>query len=178
MLRSRINYRPSSNVFADLKSENEVIINNGGKIKGDCFEFPTGAAQHQYIDGGQFNHVPQEFDQRVRTMNHTAAVALASNYTRSVTLNYGFSGHYQSNVPNFHGYTHSSDNNAKPALDEISSFQINMLAHLYRELESLGILSETLVVFSVHDALPIITKTPQSLFMVPQHLEFNPTVAP
>lgn len=137
--------------FADLKSENDAIINNGGKVKGDCFEFPKGPAEHQYVNGGQFNHVPQGFDQRVRTMNHTAAIALASNYTRSVTLNYGFSGHYQSNVPNYHGYTHSSDNNAKPALDEISSFQINMLAHLYRELENLGILSETLVVFSVHE---------------------------
>lgn len=137
--------------FAELKSENEAIINSDGKVQGNCFEFPSGPIAHQYVNGGQFQNVPQVFDQRVRQMNHTAAVALASNYTRSVSINYGFSGHYQSSVPNYHGYTHSSDKNAKPALDEISNFQINMLAHLYNELKNLGILSETLVVFTVHE---------------------------
>lgn len=99
--------------------------------------------------------IPTWCPERVRNMNFTAALALKTNFTRVVTLNYSFSGHHQPEVPPFHFWTHpvprSPGAEEFDRLDGLSDFQVHMFAHLLEELDDFGLLDRTLVVFAIHE---------------------------
>lgn len=142
--------------YAGLIKANQKIIGNDGYAEGDCVEISDTPIAHTYIGDQGRTNIPDIYDQQVRKMNHLAAVALYSNFTKSVSLNYNFSGHDQPGVGYFHGATHASsfggDQNAgNKSLDELSQFQINMFAHLINELKALDILKDTIIIYSPHE---------------------------
>lgn len=142
------------NKYDELKKNNQKVIDNGGFIEGDCFDYQQNPVAYNYTRGSTVN---ANYERQLLAMNHTAANALASNYCRSVSLNYNFSGHAQGNVSAYHEFTHPGgfsrppSNNELLSLDELSSFQINMFAQLLRELEKAGILNDTVVIYSPHE---------------------------
>ncbi|MBX3250479.1 MAG: DUF1552 domain-containing protein [Myxococcales bacterium] len=136
--------------FAALREDNERTIASDVP----CSTFRTRPLGHSYT---RHHSVPEAFDGRLRQMNHVAALALRTNYTSVVTLNYNFSGHGQPGIPGYHDYTHPGGFSRAPsaaelaALDGLSHFQVEMFAHLLRELQDFGILNDTLVVYSPHE---------------------------
>jgi hypothetical protein len=119
-----------------------------------CMPLRSSPLAYSYV---RHEAIPEIFDTRLREMNFLAALALKTNYTSAVTLNYNFSGHGQPGIPAYHDYTHPGGFSRPPngaelvTLDVLSSFQVNMFAHLLRELADLGILNDTLVVYSPHE---------------------------
>ncbi len=119
-----------------------------------CLSVRDSPLAHAY---SRHSIVTADFDNRVRQMNYTAALSLRSNFSNVVTLNYNFSGHGQSRVPSFHEMTHPGGFSRPPSsaelenLDGLSAFQVQMFAHLLRELSDFGVLGNTLVVYSPHE---------------------------
>lgn len=138
--------------FDALRQDNLRELEGAGATT--CMPLRMSKLGHDYARDGR---VPEAFDPQVREMNFTAALALKANYTSAVTLNYNFSGHGQPGVPGYHEYTHPGGFSRPPngeelaSLDALSAFQIQMLAHLVRELEDFGILDDTLIVYSTHE---------------------------
>ena len=140
--------------FSDVRAGNLRKIAEAEEFNNTCVNIRTNPVGHSYTRGST---VAGKYETQCKAMNHAAGLALSLNYTRSVTLNYNFSGHGQGGVRAYHNYTHpggftrSPTAEEKRALTEISSFQINMFAHLLKELSNLGILNKTLVVYSPHE---------------------------
>ena len=136
--------------YAALREDRRRAIANDS----ECIAPRTSPFAHTY---DRHPATPAIFDGRLRDMNHTAALALATRYASAVTLNYSFSGHGQPGVPGYHDHTHpggfarAPNGNELADLDGLSRFQVQMLAHLLRELADFGILDDTLVVYSPHE---------------------------
>jgi len=136
--------------FAALRTENTRRIDGAPT----CLTLRDSPLSHDY---SRHSIVSSNFDTRVRGMNYTAAMALRTNFSNVVTLNYNFSGHGQSRVPAFHEMTHPGGFSRPPSSDELdnldglSAFQVQMFAHLLRELGDFGVLEDTLVVYSPHE---------------------------
>lgn len=140
--------------FAGVKATNEQKIQDAVDFAATCIKIRENPLSHSYSRGAT---VASKFDPQLRAMNHRAALALKLNYARSVTLNYNFSGHGQGGVRGYHDHTHPGGFTRSPtteernALYEISAFQVQMFAHLLKELADMGILNETLIVYSPHE---------------------------
>lgn len=136
--------------FDALRDENLQRINGAP----DCVTARSQPLTHSY---NRHAIMTQGYDTTVRTMNYTAALSLKTNFTNVVTLNYNFSGHGQPNVPGFHEMTHPGGFSRPPTsqeldnLEGLSAFQVQMFAHLLRELDDFGILDETMVIYSPHE---------------------------
>lgn len=136
--------------FLALREDNKRKLNSDNT----CTTFRETPLAHSY---NRHNIVRGAYDTQLRRMNHAAALSLKSNLSRVVTLNYDFSGHSQPNVPGFHEMTHPGGFSRPPTnqelanLDGLSAFQMEMVAHLLKELGDMGLLNETLLVFSPHE---------------------------
>lgn len=156
--------RSRRGVSADTRGQVELLEAQMDALRADntraiesneeCTPLRGSPLAHSYVGGGP---VSGDFDQRIRGMNFTGAMALATGFASAVTLNYDFSGHGQARVPGYHNHTHPGGFSRPPSgreleeLDELSRFQMNMLSHLLAELSELGILDNTLVVYSPHE---------------------------
>ena len=140
--------------FVGVRDANQQKIQDAVDFQNTCVNIRANPVAHSYTRGST---VPGKYETQCKAMNHAGALALSLNYTRSVTLNYNFSGHGQGGVRAYHDYTHPGGFSRPPSSDErralnhLSSFQINMFAHLLKELSDLGILNKTLVVYSPHE---------------------------
>lgn len=156
--------RSRRNVDAEVRTQVEALEAQWAALRDDrrraiesdpeCLTARTTPLTHDY---DRHAATPAAFDARVREMNHAAALALRTRYASAVTLNYNFSGHGQPGVPGYHDHTHPGgfsrppNGNELADLDGLSRFQVQMLAHLLRELADFGILDDTLVVYSPHE---------------------------
>ncbi|MEM9195432.1 MAG: DUF1552 domain-containing protein [Myxococcota bacterium] len=149
---------------ATVQAQSERLQRQYGALLAQNLHRIGGAAVETLARDAPLDHdyerhsiVPERIDQRIREMNYTAALALRTNFSSVVSLNYNLAGQGQPEVPPFHmmthpdGFTREPNNDELETLDGLSRFQIEMFAHLLEEMSDLGVLEDSLIVYSPHE---------------------------